>query len=463
MVRRQTWSSVAVAAPNITANMASMRVFTKVNVEERLVPRRGRAAAITILRLLFILFLCTQVIGGVLRYTLGIVDAAAVIYIPKALLIAALIFAPVARGRVTKEFAIVALSLAFYFLLGWVTVGPVQAIFGLWVISPLLFGLLIGFGSNWDFWRLRSVACVLFCVACIGVFISALYPVPWIGYSYALGGVELHAAREWTTQGIPRLAGFGRASFAAAAEILILGVIAFCVSGGVVRRWVIWIAGTTAIALTTSKGPLLTWLAVTGLISIDRRFARRRKARWKLAVGLTVGAVWGMPIVAGLLAPRSNLHGTLMNGLLGSFTARLATTWPESFGLLRSGWEWATGLGIGGIGIPMKYFGQGAYLSADNFMVYATVDFGVVGAIGLLLWAVRAAVRLYNPTAMPESWMAYVVLCILMLGLTTNVFEGPVMAMFLGVALALSRRRRGVRPTATKEAAGGNLDVAVCA
>ncbi len=84
--------------------------------------------------------------------------------------------------------------------------------FAVFIYAPLLFGLLCG--PYLEMHRKAVGWIIAFCLVAslIGIALDLLINVPWKGYTYSMGGVEVSANRSWSAYGLDRIAGFSRMS-----------------------------------------------------------------------------------------------------------------------------------------------------------------------------------------------------------------------------------------------------------
>ncbi len=115
-----------------------------------------------------------------LRYGLALLHVDALVYLPKLLLLMAVLLLPLLRPRASPVAWLLTGLVLIYLLWGMVNLNtPLQALFGLWVLLPLLFGLWAGPVVSVEQWRRLFV--VVFVVAAAGVFLNPLIHYPWSG------------------------------------------------------------------------------------------------------------------------------------------------------------------------------------------------------------------------------------------------------------------------------------------
>ena len=411
------------------------------------------------MRRFFLLFLTTyllsQAFDSVLRWVLDMGHAAALIYardVGLVLAIAVGVFLLVSQDR--------KISLTFWLLWIMALCSVVSLCSGL-VVPQILFGIKIwlpfvaGFlavetGIATDLHRPKAWM-ALWLVLCLGVVVNYFYRFPWTGLLLQVGDAEVIANREWTAGGVPRLSGFCRSSFDAAAMILVMFIYLMTyVRGFWIGILLVSLSGV-AIALTTTKGVMGVFLGCLFLLPILAYQSKGAKpVEWIATGAIQFFAVLGMvvPIVS-LRIPFPRLpQGSMEDWLLSSLLDRAWNTWPRAFTLV-SDWQLITGRGIGGIGISQGNFEPAAFSPADNLFVYLYVTAGLVG-VGLYLFCAFAGGRLSIEYRLHR--MAFLLLFSLFgYGFTTNLIENTCLAMIFGGLLSLLQSREGMRHSHTRD------------
>lgn len=392
------------------------------------------------------LFLWFQVLQAPLRYELSQLHLDALVYLPKLLLFMAVLLLPLLRARSSPAALLLTGLVLVYLLWGMVNLPtPLQAMFGLWVLVPLLFGLWAGPVVRPEQWS--RLFLVLFVVAAAGVFIDPLIHYPWSGQSMTILGSNVQISRQWTALGLQRYAGFSRASFDVASQLLLFGLMLVVLLRHRAIKLLVWFVAGAGIALTTSKGPLGAWLI------LSTYFLGGRLLGWpRYWIQLWLGCL-GAALLAMILLPLSTLwikynpsfHGFASQFLFASFGDRLNSTWPGSLHLLDMGgnWHWWVGRGLGGIGAAQQYFEPAHYLPGDNLFVYVAVYVGLPAALLLFgaLWLRIVRVSLRQDAA---AWRLPVMLALVAYGVVVNEIEGAVLAFFLGLVLVSPNERKGL-------------------
>ncbi len=393
------------------------------------------------------LFLWSLVLTAPLRFGLAQVHLDALIYLPKFLLLVAVLLLPLLRPSASPPALLVTMLVGVYLIWGIVNLpSPAQAAFGLWVLVPLLFGLWAGPVVHPDLWQ--RLFLMLFIVVALGVFLNPFIHYPWSGQILDVLGKQIDVSRQWTTFGIERYAGFSRASFNASTELLLFSIMLVVLLKRRNAKLLVWMIAGTGIALTTSKGQLVAWV----LLSLY--FAGGALLHWpKYWIQLWLGA-FTIALLSMMLLPLSTLwihydptlHGYVNSLLFGSFGDRLNWMWPDSFRLLDLGgaWHWWVGRGLGGIGAAQQYFEPAYFFAADNMFVYVTVYVGLPMAL-LLFAALWWRVIRLSLASTAVAWRLPVFLALVSYGVVSNLIETSLLAFFLGIALSVGTISDGTK------------------
>ncbi|MCX5520082.1 hypothetical protein OSH10_16700 [Kaistia defluvii] len=381
------------------------------------------------------LMLASDALGGPVRYALAPIGLVGLSYAP--FLIAAvliLVYGLAALATLRPDpFAIAIflpalLWLPYALLLG---LPKAQVAFGVYTWVPFFLGMVaVAAGARMA--ALRWIAGV-WAVAVIGVFANAMMPFPWVGESYEILGVQAEFAREWQAFGIERLPGFSRASFTAANQITIGGALLLAGEMRRTAKLAVWLLSILAIALTTSKAPLVAILVAPFCLALyDRLPAIRcfRFSQWLLG-GLFACAI-GLPLAA-LVGFRFGETGNLTFLSLGSVGVRMDEMWPRAYALLDPLWpRLALGVGFGGVGAGQAYFDAARFSPGDNLFVFLFVTFG----FGSLLFAApfwRGNRWLFQAAPPAHRQLFLVAILVLVLGTMANIVESVIPGFLLGM------------------------------
>jgi hypothetical protein len=382
-----------------------------------------------------LLFLYTTALGGVLRYLLISVHLGGLIYLPKALILATtvLLIAVILSRRKASRTLLGWLALfAFSSFLGLMyTHNLAQVAFGLWTLAPFIFAIVAypSLVKNWQ--ALRRHLALLWLLAIVGVGLALIVQLPWAGYAYNFQGIAFQSSRLWYTTGIQRLAGFSRASFDAATQVVLLGSLIVTTARNRLWRTAAWLLSGAAIAVTTSKTVALIFLVIT-LFLLGRRFLP--KVFWVfLAVLITLLMVC-LPLSTLLINYDVNTSSTLGHFLFSSFGDRLSNTWPRALALINGHGNIVLGRGLGGMGTPLSLFEPRLATPADNLFIYLYGIFGVVSLFVLAMLNAMAGKLDFRKNHF-DAFMYAVILITLLWGMTSSTLETAFVSFFLGLTM----------------------------
>lgn len=406
---------------------------------------------------LFLLAL-TSVLAGALRFTLAVAGKENLFYIPKFLVVLALgaeAFEVVRSGRTSNLTTGVVLLLATSGLVGLFTLNHVmQVVFGLYLLLPLLFAIVAQPAIAENPGLCGKLIGVLWVTAATGVVLAWITPMPWTGFSYDVGGVAMEASREWTTNGVARVAGFSRASYAAAYQLLFLAL-------PIVMSWRrrllalgMWIVTGALIVITTTKTTVGVYLALTILLPIMRWRIVPRGLKHAVAIVLpwfvTVMAI-ALPLSTLWFTYNFTLHG-MQGVILSSFGDRLNQTWPDAFSLIARHGSYIFGRGAGGIGTAQSVYEPQLYNPSDNIFIFGYCTFGILFVPALALFVRRiAAVDLRASTQATLIWAMAV--AALTAGWTGGNLEGGFNTLAIGLAAGYAFRTTSLHTSAPEPAA----------
>lgn len=401
------------------------------------IPMRNRF----ILGLLY-LFLVVDVLNGPLRYYMSSIGLSTLMYLPKLIIGVVVITATLRtlyRGLVRPVFATTLVVFVVYFLIGWIfTSNLLQAAFGVFVLLPLIYSVLAEPALRQAGNRLMPFIALLWATAAVGVVFDYLWDMPWTGLTYQLVETEIEGSREWTTFGVERVAGFARASFAAADQLLLLALPLMFFSRSRILRILIWLTTGMLIYLTTTKKTGGIFLILTLLIPLMNFAFAPALLRHALtmSVPILIAAIGiGLPLSTIVVTYRLNLDSLLSQVLFASFEDRLTVVWPAGLQLLIERGSAVFGRGIGGIGAAQNYFEQTVYSPADNLYLYLYVTFGIL-ALGFMAAYVWNLTHLDTQRSAWSRMIWTIGIAILAHGWAGNVLEGSMTATMMGVTLA---------------------------
>lgn len=400
-----------------------------------------------VLAVLFV-FLAVEVFQGALRYYLTAIGMPFLIYTPKLLVVIAfitLILNIVWTLHIRRPLLLATMLFSVFLLVGlYYTNNAVQPMFGVYALLPVLFAILAEPACSRFRERLVPYAALLWLCAAAGVVYDCFSDVPWAGLAYQLGELEVEGSRAWTYQGVERIAGFSRASFEAANQLLFLALPWVILGRRKSLGVLVWVATGTLIVLTTTKKTVGVYLFLTlMLLLIDTTLVPRTIKRMVSTAAPVAVVLVGiiLPLSTLIVDYRLNLDSYVSAFLFASFEDRLDWMWPQSIALISDHGSFLLGRGIGGIGAAQQYFEPQLYSPADNLYLYLYATFGVASLA--LIGGYTANICWLNVDR--DRWsrlLWFLAIAVLMSGWAANCIEGPFTASILGLTLAFAARQR---------------------
>jgi hypothetical protein len=390
------------------------------------------AQAFTLFSLLS--YCLTAAITGPFRWVAGISGLTPIVYFPQVLLLFSTLLVIIWESRrgLQPLRAMTLLVITYSILVGLFHTPLFQVLFGIYTLLPFWFGLACS-EIIFRHWHLVSKVSVwLWLLVVSGVTLNFWIAFPWEGFGYSVGDLDVVSSREWENiGGGKRLAGFSRASFDAALQALLLGVIVSLGIRNIGLRLLVWSITFLTIYLTTSKGVYNIFLILTPIVIFGDRIPSSLIRWWPLALGLI--ALF-LPMSPLFMDVNFYIRNQELSNLTFSFWDRLNDMWPNAWKLLSNQGSTLWGRGLGGIGTPQTYFEASRFNAADNIFVYWFVIFGWVALPGFLLLLLRS-LRL-NPWRHPVEAAAFcLLLSTLTYGITANVVESGFFAIAAGMSV----------------------------
>ncbi|VXC79779.1 hypothetical protein [Pseudomonas sp. 9Ag] len=396
--------------------------------------RRSRPLAIdkpTVLTLIAASLLISETFAGALRYYLDIAGVSALLYLPKLACVAAVALEmPRARSQPGVWLVLFAVLVSSLFaLLHGATLGNVG--FSLFIYIPLLFGLFCGGYLEQRTSLLSWVIGFCLVASMLGIALDMFTSVPWKGYSYMMGDVELTANKSWAFGSTDRLAGFARMSTNLAVMIALYSLFLAAFLRSRLLRMLLYPLAFGAIFLTTNKSTAAAYLLTLLMLFLA---GYRLPSATAFFIAVLVGM--GLPIASLLLnIPQSEAYSA---SLLASFNDRLIHSWPNFIDVIvNEGWGW-WGAGFGAVGSSAAAFPL-AWLEllsiADNTALYL---WGMLGVFGVLLYLLLfpLLLRLHDRGPRIRDALLGIVFCTILIGWATDVLEVTTATLFLGMAIA---------------------------
>ncbi len=385
----------------------------------------------TLLTLIAASLLISETFAGALRYYLDIGGFGALLYLPKLACLAAVAL-ELPRARKQAGVWLVLFAVMVWSLLALMHgAAPGNVGFSVFIYVPLLFGLFCG-----PYLEQRTTLlgwAIAFCLmaSLVGVALDMYTSLPWKGYSYMMGDVELTANKSWAFGSTDRLAGFARMSTNLAVMIALYSLYLAAFLRSRLLRLMLYPIAFGAIYLTTNKST-----AAAYLLTLMMLFLAGYRVPSATAFLLVVLAGMALPIASLLLnIPQSEAYSASM---LASFNDRLINSWPNFIDvIINEGWGW-WGAGFGAVGSSAAAFPL-AWLEllsiADNTALYL---WGMLGVLGVVLYFMLfpLLLRLHDRGPRIRDALLGIVFCICLIGWATDVMEVTTATLFLGMAIA---------------------------
>lgn len=414
----------------------------------RFEPSRGLTFDRSLLALaVLVSLLLVETFSGALRFYADQAGLSALVYVPKVACVIAVAWELLTRPQQRGLWLLLLLAAASL-LLGHLHGAEWKAgAFAVFIYAPLLFGLLCG--TYLEMHRKAIGWAMLFCLVAslAGIALDMFSTVPWKGYTYSMGGVELSGNRAWSAYGLDRIAGFSRmsASLAMMLSIFTLYLGSFRMSR--LARGLLYGVGLVGIVLTTNKSSAGAFVIALLVMS----FARQRLLFLLASVILVFGAL-ALPLYGLLGDVDPYLASYSSENLLGSMVDRLVNTWPKLIQVMEyNGWSY-TGAGLGMTGSAygaFPVFGVEQLAVADNTPLYLWCLFGVAG-IALYLLVLPMLMRLQRQPGAEARALLGITYCVVLISWTSDVLEAVVPSLFLGLAIgrALRSPQEAITPPA---------------
>jgi hypothetical protein len=380
-----------------------------------------------------------ETFSGALRYYFDMAGISALLYLPK--MGCAVLFAlELLTLKTSRLFWIGLLLLLLSSQLALLHGASLNNVgFSLFAISPFLFAMV----CSEHLINQKSLLgkCVALCLVAsvVGLLLDKYTTVPWKGYTYQLGSIELSANRAWTADDIDRLAGFARVSNVLSIMIAIFSLYLLMFIRSRLLFATVCVVAFFSILLTTSKTPTVAFLFTLGLLALIRY---RWTSAWIFVIAVSMGVI--LPAMGVIHDFDPNAASGNSEGGLASFYDRLVNTWPHLIILIANeGWSW--------LGVGFGMFGSAVFVSpvphadmlgtSDNTAVYLWAIFGFAGVfLYMLQLPLLFLLRDYSTTRMDRALLA-VTFCICVISWTTDMFEVTLSNLFLGLAIGHTLNR----------------------
>ncbi|KAF2330059.1 MAG: hypothetical protein REI96_07305 [Flavobacterium nitrogenifigens] len=411
--------------------------------EHKLVKKQKGRVSIIIL-VITSLVLLFEVFSGALRYYFTQWNLSFMIYLPKVICLFAVIIKVVAlKIKNLMLFAFLMLSILISL---FHSATMFNIFFSIFVYCPFLFGFLYGQYLEIKRKELLIIVWICFLSSILGVYLDYVTELPWKGFVYNIGGVEIEANRQWSTLGEDRIAGFSRLSASLAFMIAIFSTYINMFLKSKFLKLFLLIVTFCSLILTTNKTAVISYFST----SIIYFYYYERKFIKGFFFFITFFGCF-LPIIGIFLdySVDSEGFGVISRSLLFSFDDRLTNTWPFFYQCVRdnNGFIWGTGIGTIGSAFSsfpirdittIKGYGLGV---ADNTFLYL---WGLFGLFGIFLytrfyWLMNRLVKREDSFSVA---LCGIVVCICIISWTTDSLEAVISSLFLGIASSVALRGR---------------------
>lgn len=311
--------------------------------------------------------------------------------------------------------------------------------FSLFIIGPLLFGMVCGEYLLLYRRLLGWVIALCLLASWVGIGLDKFTVVPWKGYAYSLGDVELSANTAWSADSQDRIAGFARVSGSLSLLIAIFSLYLMLL----IRSRILWLglcaASFYGILLTTSKAPAVAFIGTLALLPLLR-------LHWNGRLLLVLAVLMGvaLPLLGLMHDFDSNL--VYRDNSLSSLYDRLINTWPNVTRTMdRQGWS-LTGAGFGMVGstlAPFPVVEADGLMVCDNAALYLWCTFGAAGLM-LYLGQIPLLFALRDEQTEVGRALLSIIFCVCLVSWTTDVFESSIASLFVGMGISLALASRAV-------------------
>ncbi|WP_279480765.1 hypothetical protein [Aureimonas sp. SK2] len=293
----------------------------------------------------------------------------------------------------------------FSTLIGYFFLGTIEGLLSsIKMMVPVFVGFLFAERYVGDYRKTLHFVHFLLYASMLGILLSSIVELPWVGYTFAAITGERQATTVWWQGETVRLSGFAADSTMAAFFVMISFVLTS------INRSTIWalVVGPVALAaiqLTTNK----TYLLVLGVYILALVMVRsvRRETGFRLLRLMAVGSYACILVPVMLMILLGGVDLERIDPLLFSMQDRINNSWQKPFVFMAEIFPigYVTGCGVGCFNYPQDLFAPSklAYIvPVDNFYVGTYLMFGPIFLVfvALVIRAAMDVVDVYKLTAM---------------------------------------------------------------
>ena len=374
-----------------------------------------------------------------LRYMLYLVHASSLVLLRDLLIdipLVCVFVAQLMRQKLHGAFVAFIIVAAIQVPIFWLNFGVSNifaSIFGLKLIVNTLLGILACQAlmvPNRRTYRLFAALLIISIIALVAEKLGAHFP--WVGLHDYVGGADVELARDWQIDDpiLRRVGGFFRDSIGAAEGIATLCIVVACQTRGWIARTSLLLFSFGALILTTQKGAIVAFALV--LLALLFPIGLR-------LISLRILVVSGAFLNAALPFFTNGIDMVVSRGGVASsmsFGMRVKMTWPNSWAWVASHSVFPFGVGIGGMGVPLKKIAPTAWMFPDNMFIFTYAYFGVFAVIFYLLFAYGAWRSLRMSSRDSEVGLATLAF-FMFYGIVVSTIEDQLAALYLGAATGL--------------------------
>ena len=382
---------------------------------------------------LFILWVTVFVLEGPLRLLLQTVNLELILYLRDGLLLFMVIYQTIdllsSQWMITYHMALAILVFCISGVASLIYCNVYMLLFGIKVLLPIFAGILYYPILCKKIKTKAHIFRYLLLIVLSGLILEVLISdLPWKALTSNVMNVEIEATRDIQTLLFPRLAGFTRSSFDASIQLLIFGVIILSFFRTSIRWWIL--AGV-GIFLTTTKGIIMSFLVITSTYIFNKINPQSKLTNLSAVIICLLMVL--LPSLACFTSEFNEFSSddSLEIVLYASLFERLFYVWPETFKIILDNGNALLGRGIGGIGQGQFFFEPHLYMPADNLFLLGYAYFGVFFII-LLAYLLVKVQRLELVRGSQDYLTFFLILGVLVYGVTSNILENPLLGFFIG-------------------------------
>jgi hypothetical protein len=351
------------------------------------------------LKFFFVFFLTYSTMEGVARFLLFSSGLGIFAYSIKGIMLIAILWR-FNTCDTEKIFLVFSITVLFFFN-GIYINGFNSVTITLFSFIPLLFFYLYPISTFIDKISGNTLF-FLIVILLVGLLIDLSFPVIWKGFSSEINGISVVGNKEWTLNGVSRLAGFGRSSIESATILAFLCLLYTIQNNKSFLKPFVITLSIYGIYLTTTKGAMLALI-----ISLLYYFIPPIFTIFKTVI-LIIMVLLGNFI---LLVTLFELNASFFETNFYSIYLRIIDTWPDVFILINKSSNFL-GLGFGGVGIASPGGGP-----ADNFWLFIMAMFGFIS------WFILLTLVLLSCPILSKFKLSPLYLFFFSYGITNNMIE----------------------------------------